>query len=251
MSYNSRTIVMVKKSYTAKFKERARMLRNAGLSYKEIAQQLKIVKSTARLWTQDVPLNAEQKNRLYTKGVEAMSNGPNSSKERRGREIEKILIAAKKEISLPINKDTYKLLGAMLYWAEGDKKKNFAITNSDPLLIRFMVGWMKEIFSITTKQLKAHLNIYQQQNDLEMKSFWSDLTGIPLENFGKSFVKPAGKGFKKNTLYYGTIKVRMVKGSDGLQRIFAWIKNLLSDLSIEVDKIETKWNKLKTERPHP
>lgn len=233
--------------YDKKIKQQARRLRGNGFSFKEISEKLGIAKSTARLWTKDIQLKPEHRKRLYTKGIEALRRSPNNSKERRKREIEAILKLAEKDISLPIDSNTFKLLGAALYWAEGDKTKNFSITNSDPLLIKFMVEWMKSSFKITLNQLKANLNIYSQQNDLEMKRFWSELTGIPLKNFGKSFIKPANKGFKKNTLYYGTIKVRMNKGGDAIHRVFGWIKMLLKDLKIDVDSIETKWNKLKTD----
>jgi hypothetical protein len=69
-----------------------------------------------------------------------------------------------------------------------------------------MVRWLKRVFGISPNFLKAWLNIYPQQNELELKQFWSQLTGIPLENFGKSYIKPPNKNYKKNTLYYGTIK---------------------------------------------
>lgn len=238
---------MARVHYDKKIKQRAKDLRRDGLSYKEISLKLNIAKSTARLWVKDVKLRPDQREKLYTKAIEAIRKSPNNSRERRKREIEEILKLATKEIRFPINDDAFKLLGAMLYWAEGDKAKNFSISNSDPLLIKFMVEWMRKVFKITLDQLKANLNIYSQQNDLEIKKFWSELTGIPLENFGKSFIKPANKGFKKNTLYYGTIKVRMAKGGDALHRVFGWVKTLLKNLKIDVDRVETKWNKLKTD----
>ena len=210
--------------------------------------KLNIAKSTARAWTTDVILSPQQKEHLYTKAIIALSKSPNNSRERRRREIEAILKSAKKELDLPISLTAFKLLGAMLYWAEGDKTKNFAITNSDPLLIKFMVDWFIKIFKIRPDKLTAHLNIYSQQNDSEIKKFWSELTGIPLSNFGKTFIKPANKNFKRNTLYYGTIKVRVLKGSDARERVFGWIKIFLENLSIETGTIQTRWNKLKIDR---
>lgn len=87
-----------------------------------------------------------------------------------------------------------------------------------------MISWFKKMFGISPATLKAHLNIYSQQNELEVKKFWSEITSIPIENFGKSFIKPTNRGFKKNNLYYGTIKIYVPKGTDMRHRTLAWIQ---------------------------
>ena len=91
---------------------------------------------------------------------------------------------------------SFKLAGAALYWAEGEKAKHFSIANSDPHLIKFMVCWLKDTLNVPPERIKAHLNIYHQQDEKKLKKFWSEVTGIPLENFGKSFVKPKSKNYK-------------------------------------------------------
>lgn len=243
---------MPQQQYGPATKLKARLLRkNDGLSYKEIADKIGIAKSTAKLWCDDIVLKPEYRQRLYTKQIEILSKGPKSSHERREKEVKVIIKNAENEIHLPLDNEAYKLLGAALYWAEGDKTKHFAITNSDPSLIKFMVVWMHDILEIESQRLKAHLNIYPQQNEKEIKNFWSDLTGIPLKNFGKSFVKPANKKYKKNTLYYGTIKVRVSRGTDTKYRVFGWINSALKNTKTEIAKIERKWHKLKTDYNRP
>jgi len=110
--------------------------------------------------------------------------------------------------------------------------------------------WLKRVLGISPGNLKAWLNIYPQQNDLEIKRFWSELTGIPFENFGKSFTKPPNKGFKKNNLYYGTIKIKVPKGTDMRYRVFGWIKTVLKDIAPEVELKQKEWKSLK-ETPRP
>ncbi len=226
-------------------KKRAEILRSKGRSFGEIAKELSVGKSTARFWTGKIKLKPKDKARLYTKKIEILSSGLNSSKARRQREIDKIVASAEKEIDDAIGDGAYKLIGAMLYWAEGNKTKQFALTNSDPLLVKFFIDWASRVFAVSPKNFKAYLNIHSEQNDSQIKKFWAELTGIPIENFGKSFIKPAGKNFKKNLLYYGTIKIRLICGGDTLQRLFAWIRVFLREYVREVDFIETKWNKLK------
>jgi len=240
------------KRYSENIKRKARQLRRRdGLSYKEISDKLDIAKSTAKFWCQGVELSAKHRKRLYTKRIKALIQGPNSSHERRMREVEKIVKESEKEIELPINFEALRLTGAALYWAEGEKAKHFSIANSDPHLIKFAVNWMKETLDIYPERIKAHLNIYPQQNEKKLKQFWSEVTGIPLTNFGKSFIKPKNKNYRKNTLYFGTIKIRVARGTDFKHRVFGWINAILKDTKSEIDRIERKWHKLKTDYPRP
>jgi len=226
-------------------KSEAEKLRAEGYSFLEIAKKLNVGKSTARFWTKDIKLSEKDRQRLYTKTIKILSAGPNSSRVRRQREIEKIKISAEKEIGDIKDASALKLIGAMLYWAEGNKTKQFALTNSDPLLVKFFIEWARNVFDVSPVDFKAYLNIHSEQNDVEIKKFWSTITGIPLGNFGKSFIKPVGKNYKKNKLYYGTIKIRMVCGGDTLERVFVWVRTFLKKYVKEVDLIETKWNKLR------
>lgn len=238
------------KSKYSKLKKEAIKLRKKGLSYREIGKELDIAKSTVRLWCINVPLGPKDRERLYTRQVLLLARGPNSQKERRKREIAKIIEEAEKEILLPLSFETYRFLGAALYWSEGSKTNHFAVTNSDPHFILFMVKWFSQIFKVSTKDLKAKLNIYPQQNEQEIKQFWSQLTGVPLENFGKSFVKPPNKGYKKNNLYYGTIRIVVPKGTDMRHRVFGWIKAALKDITLQTEFVQKEWKSLK-EVPRP
>lgn len=227
------------------FKKEAQMLRRKGLSYNEIGKKTGISKSTVKYWCKDIILKPKDRERLYTKQIEMLSKGPKSSHDRRQKEINKIMINAENEIDFPLHKDVYKLFGAALYWAEGNKVSDFTITNSDPLLIQFMTQWFCKTFDVTPHDLKAHLNIYPQQDNLKIKKFWSEITGIPLAKFGKTFVKPVNKNYKKNTLYYGTIKIRVNKGTDFRYRVFGWINAILKNIKIDVGITERKWYKLR------
>lgn len=242
---------MIMIHYTKVFKQKVRNLRAQGLSYKKIAQRVGISKSTVKWWSQDVALKPEHRSKLYTKQIAIMTQGPQSAHKRRQREIKQIVKKAEKEIVPPIDDTTHKLLGAMLYWAEGDKTTNFALANSDPFLIKFIVNWARKIFKLSLRDFKANLNIYEQQDDKKIKHFWSDLTGIPLENFGKSYIKPKNKKYKKNTLYYGTIKIRVRKGTNLRHRVFGWVNKVLKNDKIEIERVSRKWHKLKTDYARP
>lgn len=229
----------------SKLKSKAIKLRKKGLSYNEIKKEVKVAKSTLSLWLKTVPLTPEQRKQLYTKQISILSRGPQSQKERRKREIAKIIKEAGKEIQLPLSPQVYKLFGAALYWAEGSKTKGFEITNSDPSFILFIVKWLKKVLGVPSSRLKVKLNIYPQQNDQELKQFWAQLTGIPLANFNKSFVKPLNKDYKKNNLYYGTIGISVLRGTDFRHRVYGWIKAILKDIVPRTELAQKEWESLR------
>lgn len=231
-------------------REQAISLRNKGLSYSEIKKEIGISKSTLSYWLKNIQLKASHRKRLYTKQIEILSLGTQSQKERRKREVEQIIKQASAEIKFPLDPDAIRLMGAALYWAEGEKGGGFGICNSDPHVIVFMTKWLKEVFGTPANSLKAWLNIYPQQNDSELKKFWSELTDIPLKNFGKSYVKPLSSGYKKNNLYYGTIRIRAPKSTNMKHRIFGWIKATLVDIGPEIEFVQRRWQKL-VELPRP
>ena len=216
-------------------------LRNKGLSYNEIKKIVPVSKASLSLWLKSIRLKPEHRKRLYTKQVAILSRGAQSQRERRHREIQKILKKAENEIILPLPSIAYRLLGAALYWAEGSKKGACEITNSDPYLIAFMVRWFESILGVSPKLLRARLNIHPQQSDKKLKKFWSQLTHIPLRNFGKSFVKPLNKGYKKNNLYYGTAKIYVPKSVDAKHRIFGWLAAAFKDVAPHVEQVRKRW----------
>jgi len=234
----------MKKEYTG-IKKQSVVLRKNGLSYGEISKKLKIPKSTLSLWLKNVSLNPEQRQKLYTKQIRLLNFGPFSQKQRRDKEIAFIINKAELEIKKPVALDTYRLFGSALYWAEGSKSKMFQMTNSDPYLILFWVRWLEKIFNIIPHELKARLNIYPQQSEKQIKKFWSDLTGIPVINFGKSYIKPLSKNYKKNNLYYGTIRIEVPKGTDYRHRVYGWTQTILKDITPQITLTEKRWEKLR------
>lgn len=231
--------------YSQEFKLKAILLRKQGFSYNEIRKSVAVAKSTLSLWLKDVLLSAEHRKRLYTRQINILSRGSQSQKERRAREVAAIIKKAEEEVRLPISLDTYRLVGACLYWAEGSKGKMLQITNSDPAFILFFVRWLDMIFGIPASELGARMNIYPQQNENNLKRFWSDLTGIPLSNFGKSYIKPMSMGYKKNNLYYGTMRLEVPKSVDLHYRLFGWIRRMLQEVDPQLQRVQKKWKSLR------
>ena len=226
-----------------KTKEKVINLRKKGLSYNEIIKIIPVSKSSVSLWCRNIQLNNDQRKlidnkRNYLSGIKAIQNkfwNLRSKSFNDGRDM--------------INKLTKNerfVAGLMLYWAEGTKAKSAAISNSDPRLIKFMITWFKEFFAIFPKNFHIHMHIHSGHDENKLKLFWSKLTGVPLQNFRKSFIKEEGSGYKKNILYNGTIKIIVVgKGSTYLLFKILWcIAGFLEKALFKKESIESWIDKL-------
>lgn len=212
-------------------KELVRDFRKQGLSYKEIKQRVPfaISKSTLSLWCKDIELTSEQKDRLdklFRDGsYRGRLIGPKAIQAKRAKETAAIKEKARSEISF-LSKNEFKLGGIMLYWAEGAKSAKYIdITNSDPILIKFMVNWLRIICKVPKDKFRASLHLHSGQNEEETKVYWSKITNIPTSQFRKSYFKKEGSGYRKNRLYRGTIKIRICD-SNLFYRILGWIEGI-------------------------
>lgn len=205
------------------------MLRREGFSYGNIAKQCATSKSNISLWCKDIKLLPAQYNKLFANKKKVLELGSRRLHEIRVAEITEVKRLAEKEMNgKKINDFTFLVAGAMLYWAEGCKTNGLYIANSDERIILFMLKWFKNFLHIDINRIKAYLHIHNQDNDLVIKKYWSKLTGIPLQNFGKSFIKQPGTGHRKNILSHGIIRIQVCgKGTENLRhRIMTWVEQI-------------------------
>ncbi|MCX6798012.1 MAG: hypothetical protein NTX66_02235 [Candidatus Falkowbacteria bacterium] len=221
---------MVLKPKNKKLYNDARSLRNLGFSYGVIAKRCQTSKSNVSLWCRDIKLTSEQYKRLIGNKIEILKLGSKKIHEKRQKEINDVIEYAKEEINpKKFNDFSFLVAGAMIYWGEGSKSVGIAITNADEKIIIFMLKWFEKFLNINIKkQIKAHLHIHDKKEDFRTKKYWSKLTGIPLQNFGKSFIKPQGTGHRTNVLPNGIIRIRIQgNGMENLRhRVMAWVDEI-------------------------
>lgn len=209
-------------------KEHVRSLRQKGLSYSEIRAKIPLAKSTISEWCKDIELTKRQLLRLSqlkVKGSYVGSlKGSKTNQEKRAKEIDQIKNVAKSEAPFLLE-DKFWLAGLMLYWAEGNKTKKVGFSNSDPSLIGFMIEWFRRYSNIDDLRFKPHMSLHSGQNEDEIKKFWSKVTKLPIEQFGKSFIKKEGTGHRKNILYKGTFRIDICC-SNFLYRILGWVEGV-------------------------
>jgi hypothetical protein len=208
---------------------KARELRKQGLSYRDISKRCITSKSNISLWCKDIKLSPAQYDTLIGNKNKILELGSKRLHEIRTAQITKVKELAKKEMGdKTMTSFTFLVAGAMLYWAEGSKTVGLAVTNSDERIILFMIKWLKKFLDVDIERIKAHLHIHEKDEDLEIKKYWSNLTGIPLKNFGKSFIKPRGTGHRKNILPHGIIRIQVYGTGmeDYRYRIMTWVEEI-------------------------
>lgn len=216
-------------------KELVRDLRQRGLSYREILVRVPFTlsRSTISQWCKDIELTPEQLDRLdQLKSKSWYRNrlkGSKTTQRRRAEVIATIRSRARTEVPALTKKELW-LAGLMLYWAEGGKKRDVSFSNSDVSAVRFMMRWFRDICRVPEEGFRIHLNIHSGQDDAVIKEFWSGVTGVPIPQFAKSYVKREGTGHRKNILYHGTAQIRICN-RDLFHTIQGWIEGISEKIS--------------------
>lgn len=181
-------------------KENALKLRSKGYSYLEIAEKVKIPRSTVVGWCIGVKISAIGRLRLETvisnQRDKAREGSVRASKAR--KETRKHRAEASAESSGPFLTtlaEKRAVLGA-LYLAEGTKGDRSGLTfgNSDPEIIRLFLSLLRECFSLDELKFRCTLQARQGQNIPELEQFWSVTTGIPSSKFYKARIDPRSGG---------------------------------------------------------
>lgn len=200
-------------------------LRRLGLSYREIQDVIPVAKGTLSEWCRDIPLSEPQMLTLAKRGANRLARAQVGAKlrQRSLARAEAIRASARDEARCLMNNPLW-VAGVVAYWAEGAKRHNEVIfSNSDPRMMKLFVTWAKTYLNISTDRLGISLHLHDGQDQAAARDFWSGVTGIPLAQFGKSFIKKEGTGHRKNILYAGTARIRVTRSSNLLHRIKGWI----------------------------
>lgn len=223
-------------------KEKAFRLRLGGYSYNEINKKIGIPKSTLSDWFAGLTLSTKARQRIIERVAEGSLRGlikknKKQSHEARQRATETRKIAAK-EIK-KITKKELLLFGTALYWAEGYKKsviKNgrertyhtISLTNTDPVMIRVFIRFLKDILSIPEEKIYASVRIFKHINEDEALRYWQNITGLPKKNFRKFYYGISKSSLGKrpfNRLPHGTIQI-VVGDTKNFHRIMGWIEGI-------------------------
>lgn len=218
-------------------KEEAIRLRKKGFSMNEIARTVNISKGTVSLWVRDIELTTKQRNSLTKRGfsVSAIEKRRINRIENTRLKHQIVVDKAKQDIET-ISRQELLLIGVALYWGEGSKvNRNVAsLANSDPAVIKIMMKFFKEICNVKPEKFRGHIHTFSHKNVKEAEDYWSRVSGIPLNQFYKTYSKPsiASKG-KKDSLPYGTLQIYVCDTNVALT-IKGWMERLREFVLVDV-----------------
>ncbi len=219
------------------YKEQAVGLRNAGYSYGMIRQKLGISKSTLSDWLGDIHFVPNEE--LLKRVGDARMRSGLTKHRLKFENIEKMKRAAKAEIGKLSRRDIL-MLGIGLYLGEGSKsQEEVRIVNSNPLIIRLAIKWLKEFCKIKNPHLRIAIHGYPDHDIHQLVHFWSKVLCIPVEQFNKTIIdiRKNKSKYKKRKLPYGTAHLyirgggTLALGVKGLHRkIMGWIESSVKQI---------------------
>lgn len=189
---------------------KAKKLRLKGYSVKELHRMLGVSKSSISKWVQGVELSEKAQARLrqnYTNGQLASMKTIKEKTRQKNIVADKFAQNVIEKIKLSNNH--LLLFCSMLYQCEGSKLVNDSITftNSDPLLVRTFIFLFRKSFSLNESKFRIIMHLHKYHNEEIQKQFWSEITGVPVTQFLKTYNKK-NTGLYKKERYQGCIQIR-------------------------------------------
>lgn len=198
------------KIYPKEVKEEARDLRSQGWSLGEISLKMKVPKNTLSGWVKDIRLTESQIKRIKEKEIASAAIGRALATKLQQEKIEKWKEGIKEKIKyfgkLPFkNNKMAKLICGVMYMCEGRKypaSRQFSFGNSDPNVIHTFLTLLRKCFQIQENKLRCQIGYRWDQDFNKLRTFWSNVTNIPENQFYKSLPDRRTKGKPTQKLNY-------------------------------------------------
>ena len=203
-------------------------LRKKGLSLNEISRESGVSKSTVSLWCRGIELSPNQKSILKEKQKRESTNALRKyiNKARKKKTERNLLYRnlGRMDVGKISARDRF-IAGAALYWGEGYKKGRGEVgfTNSDPRIIKNILLWFKETYSIKEEDFIARVSINEEHRSRIEKvlAYWRDVTKLPSSQFTKtSLIKSTSKkAYPNSDEHFGTLRIKVRRGTNLKERI--------------------------------
>jgi len=184
-------------------KNSALELRKRGGSIGIIAKSLGISKSTAYEWTKDME-GAERFAEIGRKRWidEIQPLGAIGQRKKRENKIALIKSDTAEQLkNFKSSPELEKSVLSVLYWAEGSKGRGMLkFANTDPKLMKLFITLLRRSYLLDETKFRVGLHLHWYHKERDVKKFWSELLGIPITQFHKTYHKKRSKEkvFRKN-----------------------------------------------------
>jgi hypothetical protein len=204
--------------------EEARRLRAQSMTLAEIAEKLGVSKSSVSLWVRDVEFTPSPRRH-------GPRRRPNRLHEAKLREIEECNAEGLERIGA-LDEASFLAAGVALYAGEGAKRDHTVVfANSDAAMIRFHCRWLRHFFEIDESRLRVRVYLHEGLDIEAAQAFWSEVTGIPVTQFGKPYRAKAHPSIRRNKHEHGCAYV-VYSCSRTHRRIMGLVRALLSSEAI-------------------
>lgn len=218
-------------------KNKALGLRHRGKSISEISEWLNVPKSTVSVWCRNLKLGKKQIERLAKRQESGSYKGRMKFLERvrkdRLLQTRKLKQEGLNEIKNISKRDLF-VSGVAMYLSEGATSENneeVSFTNSDYRTVLFMKRWFKEICGVANDRfiIQIRINKIHESKTVDAENYWSKIIGIPLNQFSKTILikSKSKKIYPKDSIYYGTIRLKARQGTQLRRKINGWVDGLL------------------------
>lgn len=220
-------------------KDRALELRRAGMTYREIREQLQVAKSTLSLWFREVELSKPQIQRITEKKKQAQIRGAESRRQQRIQTMQIIRDQSLADVKALSDSEKW-LIGVMLYWAEGSKERagrwgsQIQFANSDPRMALLFKRWLTDVIKIDPSRLKYEIYIHRNhKHRLDVvRSYWADMLQTTTDHFESVYFKrhnPKTNRKNQGNEYYGLVRIRVRSSSTLNRKISGWIEGVVKN----------------------
>ena len=101
------------------------------------------------------------------------------------------------------------LMAGLAYYSGEGAKTDGAVkfANTDPRLVAFFLAWFRRFFEIDESRLRVRLYLHQGLDIDAANTFWSQLTGIPIGNFGQPYRAVPDPSIRRAKHPFGCVSV--------------------------------------------
>ena len=201
--------------------------------------QVPVAKSTLSLWLRDVGLAKRQAQKLTKKRQEAGLKGALRRREARLQEISTLNDKGLQEVGNISARELW-LIGTALYWAEGSKQKEHAVStgvmfaNSDARMIRVFLAWLRCVrIPISSIYVELYVHENRREEIAVFKKWWAQETKIPLKRFDRVYLKrdrPKTNRINTGDLYHGLLRIKVSSSTSLNRKINAWVDAVVAQL---------------------
>ncbi len=208
-------------------KPKAISLRKKGNSLRTIETKLGIPRSTLSGWFKTIKLTDNQYKVLREQHNEALVIARKRANvwhnQQKANRLQFAEIEAQKTLSnISDSTEIIELGLALLYLGEGFKKSpRTGMGNSDPLILKFFLRIITEIYKVDINKIRFDLHIRADQNPENIKKYWAEELEAPLDRFKNVFVDKRTMGKPTYPDYKGVCVIDC--GNIAIQRKLVYI----------------------------